>query len=264
MKNGKPKYGNWVSDKRIIQTGIAFGAFSLAALALFLFVPQGTLAIVLEVVLILLAAFLMVADIYFLRAKQLFSYDGGNVQGKILDLLIEHIRWEGNGKALDIGCGSGALAIKLQKKFSGAHITGVDYWGGSWGYYKDQCEENAEQEGVKGIEFKQASASRLPFEEESFDLAVSNLVFHEVKDSADKREVIREALRVVKKGGCFVFQDLLQLTPYFGKPEELVDLIKSWGIREVHYEDTSKAPFIPNALKLPFMVGALGMVYGVK
>ena len=61
-----------------------------------------------------------------------------------------------------------------------------------------------------------------------------------------------------------MFQDLLQLEPYFGKPEELAATIQSWGVAEVHYEDTSKAPFIPKALKLPFMVGTLGMIYGVK
>jgi ubiquinone/menaquinone biosynthesis C-methylase UbiE len=112
--------------------------------------------------------------------------------------------------------------------------------------------------------FQQASASALPYEDGAFDLAVSNLVFHEVKDSADKREVIREALRVVRPGGRFVFQDLLKLESYFSKPEELVALIKSWGVQEVRFEDTSGAEFIPRALKLPFMVGALGMVYGVK
>ena len=52
--------------------------------------------------------------------------------------------------------------------------------------------------------FQKASASKLPFADESFDVVVSNLTFHEVKDVKDKREVVREALRVVKKGGIFV------------------------------------------------------------
>lgn len=266
MKNRKqPRYGNWVSDKLIIKTFVLSLAFSLVLSAFFVFAPQGAFVIVMEVLLILLAVLFFAAGIYFIKAKQLFSCGGGNLQGKILGLVMGHINWDGKGQAIDIGCGSGALSIMLAKKYSAAHITGVDYWGGSWCFNKAQCEENASIEGVKGqIEFRQASASSLPFPDETFDIAVSNLVFHEVKDSKNKRGLIKEALRVVKKGGFFVFQDLLQLTPYFGKPEELIELIKSWGVREVHYEDTSKAPFIPGVLKLPFIVGTLGMVYGVK
>jgi ubiquinone/menaquinone biosynthesis C-methylase UbiE len=153
----------------------------------------------------------------------------------------------------------------LAQKYPRAHVAGVDYFGGSWGYGQQQCERNAQAEGVAArVAFSQASASALPFADGAFDLAVSNLVFHEVKDSADKRDVIKEALRVVKPGGAFVFQDLLKLTPYFGTPDELMALIKSWGVREVRFEDTGRTAFIPRALRLPFMVGALGMVYGVK
>lgn len=44
------------------------------------------------------------------------------------------------------------------------------------------------------------------------DAAVSNFVFHEVRTQPDKRQVVREALRVVKKGGSFAFQDMKFIT----------------------------------------------------
>ena len=48
----------------------------------------------------------------------------------------------------------------------------------------------------------------MDFPDETFDAAVSNFVFHEVRTAKDKRDVVKEALRVVKKGGAFSFQDM--------------------------------------------------------
>lgn len=115
------------------------------------------------------------------------------------------------------------------------------------------------------VTFQKASAATLPFDDNSMDVVVSNLVFHEVGDVKDKKEVIREALRVVKKGGKFVFQDLfLWKRLYNSEPNELIETLRSWGIKEVSFINTSKSEFIPAALKLPFMVGTIGMFVGVK
>ena len=263
---GTPHYGNWVSNKLIGRMCILFFVCALAAAALFVFGAQwGAAGIVPGVLLSLLAVFFLTAGVYFLRARHLFSGKGGDIQGKVLGLVMDHIVWDGEGQVLDIGCGSGALAITIAKAYPDAEITGADYWDGSWGYGQQQCEDNACIEGVaERTHFEQASASKLPFADGTFGLVVSNLVFHEVKDSRDKRALIREALRVLKKGGSFVFQDLLQLTPYFGTTDELLAFIRECGVAEVHYEDTSKSSFIPRTLKLPFMAGTLAMVYGVK
>jgi ubiquinone/menaquinone biosynthesis C-methylase UbiE len=114
------------------------------------------------------------------------------------------------------------------------------------------------------VTFQKASASSLPFPDEQFDAVVSNLVFHEVKDTSDKLGLIKEALRVLKKGGKFALQDLFYLERMFGKPEVLLRTIRSWGIRDVELIETSNSSFIPTALKLPFMVGTLGLIKGEK
>jgi len=258
----KPLYGNWVSDALILKFVLLFLLFAVPDAALWVFVSG---LIWLKVLLALLAALCLMCIWYFVRAKWLLSPEGGDVQNKIRDELVSRIDWNGSGQALDIGCGSGALAIRLAKKYKDAIITGIDFWGGSWGYCQKQCKENARIEGVEDrANFLQGSASKLPFLDETFDLVVSNLTFHEVRDSESKLDVVREALRVVKKGGRFVFQDLFLIKQYYGMPDELTAAIKAMGVKKVHFVDTSKASFIPRALKLPFMIGTLGLVYGEK
>jgi ubiquinone/menaquinone biosynthesis C-methylase UbiE len=244
-------YGNWISKWLL---------YMPAATALFLLGLS-----VVSYLFIIAAAFFLVIFAYFSYAYFKFSPAGGDLQTKIHDMVLGHLKWQGKGKALDIGCGNAALVIKLAKKYPQALVTGIDYWGGKWGYSKRACENNAKIEGVAGrTAFRKASASSLPFEDNYFDAVVSNFVFHEVKDSRNKREVIREALRVVKKDGAFAFQDLFLVKGIYGEVDDLLATIRSWGIHNVKFADTSSASFIPRLLKLPFMVGSIGIIYGTK
>ena len=257
-----PKYGNWVSTELIRKVLVVFLFFIITDVILWIWLP-GWLPV--KIILTLLAALALTCVIYFCTARYLFSPKGGNVQNKILELLMSQINWNGCGNALDIGCGSAALTIKLAKKYNNAKVTGVDYWGGSWGYSKKRCEENSSLEGVSSrTDFIRASASKLPFSDNSFNLVVSNLTFHEVKDSENKYEVVKEALRVVQKGGCFVFQDLFLLNTSYPDINELIELIKNSGVNSINFINTSKSHFIPRTLKLPFMVGTMGILYGTK
>ena len=204
--------------------------------------------------------------VYFAYARHAFSPRGKDLQAKMQHLLLERIgRWDGVGKVLDIGCGNGSVTIKIAKSYPQAEVVGVDPWGRGWEYSKGVCQRNAEIEGVAGrTAFERASASSLPFDEETFDIVVSNLVFHEVRDTRDKRRLINEALRVVKKGGWFAFQDLFLWKRVYGETGELLETIKSWGIETVEFVNTSDSDFIPRVLKLPFMLGTVGLLHGRK
>jgi ubiquinone/menaquinone biosynthesis C-methylase UbiE len=248
---GLTAYGNWVS-KRIVFVPLVIGLVFLAITLVFS-------------VLIIPAWLFIAFSAYFAYARYRFSPLGGNVQSKINDLLLENLDWDGEGQALDIGCGNAPLTIKLAHKYGKARVTGVDCWGKNWEYSMNACYRNAEIEGVKErVTFQKASASALPHQDEHFDAVVSNLVFHEVRDAADKREVVREALRVVKKGGKFAFQDLFLERHTYGNIEDLLRTIRSWGVTKVEFVETRDASFIPWALKLPFMVGTMGIIAGEK
>ncbi len=246
-----PDYGNWVPTKLIYIPGVV----SLVFLVLGFLYPLA----------IIICGLFFLVSMYFVYARYQFSPQGGNVQNQIWELVLSNFDWNGEGLALDIGCGNAHLTIKLARKYPGSRIIGIDYWGKKWEYSKSICEKNARIEGVeKRVSFQKASAARLPFKDEYFDAAVSNLVFHEVGESRDKREVIQEALRVVRKGGKFAFQDLFLLKRIYGEPDQLLSTIRSWGIKKVEFKRTYEAAFIPAMLKLPFMVGAIGIISGEK
>jgi len=245
------EYGNWVSKKFIyIPAILAIIFLGLSFLSLFFLI--GTF-------------FFLVPTVYFIYAYRQFSPGGGNLQAKIRDVVLEQLAWDGDGILLDIGCGNGALAIEAAKNYQQAHIIGIDYWGGQWEYSKESCEKNARIAGVlERTSFQKASAAKLPFADDFFNAVVSNFVFHEVQDVKDKREIIKEALRVLRKDGLFVFQDLFLWKRIYGETEDLIALIKSWGIQEVTLVDTSQQSFIPGAMKLSFMAGQIGIIYGRK
>ncbi len=245
------EYGNWVSTK--------FVTIPLFLAALFLGLTLVWPGFV------ILAPLCLVAGVYFVYARHAFSPRGGNIQAKLWEMVLDRLDWDGKGKALDIGCGNGPLTIALAQRHPHAHVTGIDAWVKAWDYSQAVCERNAEAAGVAGrTDFEKASASALPFEDEVFDAVISNFVFHDVSDTKDKQALVREALRVVKKGGSFAFQDLFAIEVMYGELDDLLETIKGWGIAEVAFMDTSTSDFIPAALKLPFMLGKISIVYGTK
>jgi ubiquinone/menaquinone biosynthesis C-methylase UbiE len=144
----------------------------------------------------------------------MFSPRGGNMQQKFYDLILEHVEKNSTGKVLDIGTGNGILVIKAAMRYPAAQVTGVDMWGTDWEYSKSICAQNARiARVVERIEFKKGDAASLNYADETFDIVVSNLTFHEVKLVKHKSDVMRDALRLVKPGGSFAFIDYTSNNP---------------------------------------------------
>lgn len=253
----KPSYGNWVPRSILRKCAVAAALAAAAAAALWAVVGPAA-----GVAPAALALFLLACLTYFACARRLFA---GGVQERIRERLVEEARWDGRGSALDIGCGAGALVVGLAKRYPEARVTGVDVWAPGWEYSMNQCEENARLEGVGGrTRFVRGSAASLPFPDATFDLVVSNMVLHEVRDQRDKRALIREALRVLKPGGRFALQDPFRMRALYGDIPALVEALRKGGLKQIDYADTHDAPYIPRALRLKFMVGGIGILYGTK
>lgn len=261
--NEQANYGNWVPEK-MFPPLFGSGAVLLAAglgcgLALHKPVPAGVCGA--------LGVVLLGYGAYMYRCHEEFAFGKGNMMAKVHEHLVQHLDWDGKGRLLDIGCGAGALTIQCAKAFPEAQLTGMDYWGKAWNYAKTQCEQNAQIEGVADrIQFEKGDAAHLPYPDESFDAAVSNFVFHEVHTAKDKRDVVREALCVVKNGGAFAFQDLFSQKALYGDMDELVAQLKAEGVSEVHFIGNleKKLDFVPGYVQTPWMISGVGILYGRK
>lgn len=262
MGNAGTDYGNWVPAAMMKLFAVVLAVLAVAELVCVFFVQGKILSIIVGIAFFIF----LTCALYMWRCRVLFDFRKGGLMGVVHQYLVEHLEWDGNGTLLDIGCGAGALTIRCAKRFPKAQLTGVDYWGAEWSYAKEQCERNAKAEGVdRRIRFIKGDAAKLDFETEAFDAAVSNFVFHEVRTQPQKREVVREALRVVKKGGIFAFQDLFEQKKLYGDMEEFIGELKKEGISEIHYiGSVEKLGFIPKFVQAPWMLSGIGLIYGKK
>ena len=249
----KPDYGNWAPQKVLIF--ILFASIG-SYLASFLLNNHIVIGILKIGSLLLLGLFLYLVYVYWLLEK-----DDKSMQKQFWKLLIDRLKWDGRGKALDIGTGNGPIAILLAKKYPSSRVKGIDYWGEPWTYSIQKCERNAEIMGVSNrVSFEKASAVDLPFSDGEFDAVLSNFVFHAIK-SQDRTQLIAEALRVLRDGGSFAFQDLFNDEFY---SEDFLDVINGWGLSQVNFVESSEFINVPIALRFKHMTGGSGILYGIK
>ncbi len=264
-------YGNWVPKKlttilSILVTILTTVSILMYPLSINIIITNGfifPLYLTLNIVLWVIDVFIIVGFVYFVFLYRAFSVNNGELQNQIRDVVLEKLQWDGKGKALDIGTGSGYLAIQMAKPSPHSEVIGIDYWGKTWNYSQQICEKNAKIEGVRErTRFQRASASSLPFETGELDAIVSNLVFHNIMSVKDKSELFKEALRVLKKGGVFSIQDTIKNEKRYGNFEQLKKKIIECGITELHYMDTNEIIEMPRAARLELK--SMGIFYGIK
>lgn len=260
-KRTKIGYANWIPAKLPVTLGAAAAFFAL--LFALSFLPPGSIpALILRI--LLAAAAMLLFFAYMTHARKLPSYEGGGVQSKILDHVLRYLDWDGNGTLMDIGCGSSALTIKAAKKYPGAHCVGMDYWGAMWDYAQNQCEANARLEGVAHrTAFQKGDAAHLDFSDGRFDAAVSNFVFHEVRSQPDKLKLIRGALRVLKPGAPFAFEDVFYSSKHYPDLRAMIEAL-SKEVSEIRLVDTRQNNFVPRFLRTSLVAGQMGLICGKK
>ena len=106
------------------------------------------------------------------------------------------------GRVLDIGTGSGRLAIELAKaKNCDFNLVGVDISANMI----DKAKENARRAGVEDkIKFVVGTAAALPFDDDSFDIVVSYASLHHWFEPVT---VLNEVARVTREDGFTVIRD---------------------------------------------------------
>ena len=259
--NMKPDYGNWVPAKLLALLYVT--TLSIAVL-LFFSVFCGWM-IPVTVILAVLFGVSLFFSLYMTAFHHAFSFSGGGMMGKVHEFVVARLPWDGRGRLLDVGCGAGALTIRCAKHFPQSHCTGIDYWGVKWDYSQRMCQHNAEEEQVADrCTFQLGDANHLDFEDETFDAVVSNFVYHEVNDGPSKEDLLRETLRVLKKGGSFALQDLFGQESVYGDFQNTINSMEKNAVSEIHYADSCQEIPIPQWMQVPGMLTGVGIIYGKK
>ena len=99
-------------------------------------------------------------------------------------------------RILDLGCGVGHGTLALTDLFPEAEVHAIDIGGALVRY----AHARAESLG-KPVQFHQQDARNLLFEDESFDMVTSEILFHETSRTG-MPAILKEAYRVLKPGGA--------------------------------------------------------------
>jgi SAM-dependent methyltransferase len=108
-------------------------------------------------------------------------------------LLVDFSQMHNTGRVLDVGSGTGALALSIARSKIHCQVLAIDP---SKGYVEFANSRNPFPDRVG---FQVGDAQQLCFSEATFQASLSLLVFNFI---ADSKKALRELSRVTKPGGC--------------------------------------------------------------
>lgn len=188
-------------------------------------------------------------DLNKLRTADLVVVDEFHIRGRKSTLeLGAKMNLSPHSRVLDIGSGLGGPARTLAETY-GCQVTGIDLT-------KPFCDAATAMSGWVGLEnqvsFKQGNATDLPFENKTFDAAMT---IHVAMNIAAKDKMYMEAHRVLKPGGIFAVYDVLQgeggevLYPvpwardpsisHLATPDAMKSLLSDAGFKLLDIQDSS-------------------------
>lgn len=132
--------------------------------------------------------------------------------------LLEQASPRAAERILDLGCGTGTLAMMAKRAAPGADIAGLD----ADPEILELARAKSADAGLE-IAFDQGLSNALPYPDASFDLVLSSLFFHHLK-SPEKQRTGEEIVRVLRPGGRLHVAD-------WGRPADPLMRLLSLQIR---------------------------------
>ncbi len=161
--------------------------------------------------------------------------------------LVEVAGLQPGQRVLDLGCGTGTLALRVKEACPGAAVTGFD----ADPRMLRAAAAKAERRGLP-VSLDRGFAQSLPYPDGTFDRVVSSLFFHHLPREA-KAVAFREAHRVLAPGGELHLAD-------WGRPAGPLMRLMFLGVRLLDgFENTAAHA----RGELPGLVAAAGFV-GVR
>jgi SAM-dependent methyltransferase len=144
--------------------------------------------------------------------------------------LLDRAAIQPGDRVLDLACGTGTLAIEAKRRAPAADLVGVD----GDPEMLARAGEKATAAGVE-VRFDEGLSTELPYEDDSFDGALSTLFFHHL-DLEGKRRTIAELARVLRRGGELHVAD-------WGRPSDPLMSALSWPVRLLDGLDVTRENF---------------------
>jgi arsenite methyltransferase len=120
---------------------------------------------------------------------------------------------------LDLGSGGG-IDVLISARFVGE--TGKVYGLDMTDEMLELANRNKEKSGFKNVEFIKGYIEAIPLEDETVDVVTSNCV---INLTESKEAALKEAYRVLKKGGRLAIADIVELK---AMPEEIRQSVQMW------------------------------------
>ena len=120
-----------------------------------------------------------------------------SIMMKRLDEIIAEVEPKKGEKILEIGPGSGAYTLALLEK--GAEVTAIDI-------SEDMieiCKKKVEDKGFKA-EFHQGNILNIPIHDETMDKAIAIGIMTHLPEKKMFADAVKEMLRTVRGGGCYL------------------------------------------------------------
>lgn len=107
-----------------------------------------------------------------------------------------------NDTVLDVGCGTGLLAIPLAQRCKQVYALDAGQ------RLLDKAKENGKKMKVTNVSFLKGRATNLPFQDNFFDKVIMYSVIHYLENEREIRKCVQELIRVCKSKGYILIGDI--------------------------------------------------------